>query len=75
MQITKNKIIDSESFSALPPLMKEAVEDVIKLLEKDSKPIIEKFEGAVDKVAEFHNINTKKLYDYFDREIEEQLGE
>ena len=31
------------------------------------------FEGAVDKAAEFHNINTNILYDYFDKELEEQL--
>ena len=55
--------------------MKEAVRDVFELIEKSTGDIIEKFESAVNKVAEHHNINTKLFYDYFDKEIEEQLGE
>jgi len=75
MKLSREDILDSKSFKSLPPLMKEAVTDFFSLLEKDSKPFIEKFERAVDKVADFHNINTQQLYDYFDRELEEQLGE
>ena len=48
---------------------------MFELIEKSTGDIIEKFESAVDKVAEHHNINTKMFYDYFDKEIEEQLGE
>ena len=55
--------------------MKEAVRDVFELIEKSTGDIIEKFESAVDKVAEHHNINTKMFYDYFDKEIEEQLND
>jgi hypothetical protein len=79
MQVSKivkeNLIIDSKSFNDLSPLMKEAVGDVIKLIEKETGSIIEKFENSVNKVSEFHNINKQKFYDYFDKELIEQLGE
>ena len=32
-------------------------------------------EEAVDKVAEFHDINTAVIYDYIEAETDEQLGE
>jgi len=73
--LIKENYIESDSFKSLTPLMKEAVRDVFELIEKSTGDIIEKFESAVDKVAEHHNINTKMFYDYFDKEIEEQLGE
>ena len=73
--IKENHIIDSKSFNELPPLMKEAMSDVFKLIEKETGNIIEKFENAVTKVAEFHNINTEKFYEYIDKEVLEQLGE
>jgi hypothetical protein len=55
--------------------MKEAINDVYKLVEKESGYIVTKFERAMEKVAEFHNINKKSIEEYFDRELEEQLGE
>ena len=55
--------------------MKDAVKDIYERIQKETGDIIKEFEGAVDKAAEFHNINTKILYDYFDKELEEQLGE
>jgi len=73
--VKKNLEIDSQSFKDLSPLMKEAVSDVFKLIEKETGDIITRFENSVNKVAEFHNINSEKFYDYFDKEILEQLGE
>ncbi len=55
--------------------MKEAMVDVFKLIEKETGNIIEKFDGAVAKVSEFHGINIKKFYEYIDKEVLEQLGE
>jgi len=55
--------------------MKEAVSDVFRLIENETGNIIERFENAVGKVAEFHNINLEKFNEYFDKEILEQLGE
>ena len=73
--VKENHIIDSKSFNELPPLMKEAMRDVFELIEKETGNIIEKFENAVTKVAEFHNINVEKFYEYIDKEVIEQLGE
>ena len=73
--VKKNLEIDSQSFKDLSPLMKEAVSDVFKLIEKETGDIIKRFENSVNKVAEFHNINSEKFNDYFDKEILEQLGE
>ena len=73
--IKENRVIDSKSFNELPPLMKEAMSDFFDVIEKETGSIIEKFENAVEKVAEFHNINVEKFYEYFDKEILEQLGE
>ena len=73
--IKENHLIDSKSYNELSPLMKEAINDVFKIIEKETGSIIEKFENAVAKVAEFHNINIEKMNEYFDKEILEQLGE
>jgi hypothetical protein len=73
--IKENRLIDSKSFNELPPLMKEAISDLFKLVEKETGNIIEKFENAIEKVAEFHNINREKIYEYIDKETLEQLGE
>ena len=67
--------IDSDSFKALSPKMKDAVKEIFENIKDNTDDIIKTFEGAVDKVAEHYNINTKTLYDYFDRGLEEQLGE
>lgn len=73
--IKENHLIDSKSFNSLPPLMKEAVNDFFTMIEKETGSLIEKVENAVLKVADFHNINEEKFYEYFDKEILEQLGE
>ena len=73
--VKKNLEIDSQSFKDLSPLMKEAVSDVFKLIEKETGDIITRFENAVNKIAEFHNINLEEFDEYFDKEILEQLGE
>ena len=36
--------------------------------------IVSKFENSVDKVAEARKINKEELYQYFDDEVNEQLG-
>ena len=73
--VERDLYIDSDSFKSLSPKMKDAVKDIYERIQKETGDIIKVFEGAVDKAAEFHNINTKVLYDYFDKELEEQLGE
>jgi len=73
--VKENLQIDSRSFRDLSPKMKEAVSDVFKLIEKEQGNVIKRFENAVNKIAEFHNINVEQLDEYFDKEILEQLGE
>lgn len=71
--VRENLTIDSQSYRDLSPVMKEAVSDVFKLIEKSTGDIIKNFEGAVDKVSQYHNINIIELNNYFDKEIKEQL--
>ena len=73
--VEKDLYIDSDSFKSLSPKMKDAVREIFESIKESTYDIIKSFEGAVDKVAEKYNINTKLFDDYFDREIEEQLGE
>ena len=73
--VEKDLYIYSDSFKSLSPKMKDAVREIFESIKESTDDIIKSFEGAVDKVAEKYNINTKLFDDYFDREIEEQLGE
>mgnify|MGYP006246699091 FL=1 len=73
--VERDLYIDSDSFKSLSPKMKDAVREIFESIKESTDDIIKSFEGAVDKVAEKYNINTKLFDDYFDREIEEQLGE
>ena len=73
--VEKDLYIDSDSFKSLSPKMKDAVREIFESIKESTDDIIKSFDGAVDKVAEKYNINTKLFDDYFDREIEEQLGE
>ena len=72
--VERDLYIDSDSFKSLSPKMKDAVKEIFESIKDNTDDIINTFEGAVDK-AEKYNINTKFFNDYFDREIEEQLGE
>lgn len=72
--IKEIQISDSKSYNELPPVMKKAVNEFYKELEKESKNIIESFEGTVEKIAKHNNINKDALYDFFANELKEQLG-
>ncbi len=66
--------MDSKSYNELTPVMKEAVKEVIKIIENEQKDIIKSFEGAVEKVVASRNIKQEDLYNYFEKEVNEQLG-
>jgi len=66
--------IDTKTYNSLPPLHKEAVNDFFKLCNNEDGNIVDNVEDAVNKVAEFHNINTSVIYNYIDKEVETQLG-
>jgi hypothetical protein len=74
-KIVKNNLdMDSKSYTDLSPKMKEAVSDVFKLIKREQNSVVETFENAVTKVAEFHNINIEEINKYFDNELNEQLS-
>jgi len=73
--VERDLYIDSDSFRTLSPKMKDAVREIFESIKDNTDDIIKSFEGAVDKVAEKYNINTKLFDDYFDKELEEQLGD
>ena len=66
--------MDSKSYNELTPVMKEAVKEVIKIIENEQKDIIKSFEGAVEKVVASRNIKQEDLYSYFEKEVNEQLN-
>ena len=68
------KYLDSKSYGDLSPKLKLAVQDTFNLIERTSGDIITRFESSVDKVAEARKINKEELYQYFDNEINEQIG-
>ena len=73
--VKENFITDSQSYKELSPIMKEAVNDIFKVIEKEQGNIITKLENAIAKIAKFHNVDIEKINEYFDKEILEQLGE
>ena len=54
--------------------MKEAVNDVMKLIKNEGN-LIFNYENAVKKDCEFHKVDKDDIEEYFDNEIIEQLGE
>jgi hypothetical protein len=70
----EKKTINSNSFTSLSPVMKEAVETVLEL----SSPVgdvVKTFDEAVEKAAKHFEVNKQDIIDYFDNELKEQLGE
>ena len=72
--VEDSKYLDSKSYGDLSPKMKIAVQDTFNLIEKTSGDVISRFENSVDKVVACHKINKEELYQYFDNEVNEQLG-
>ena len=72
--VKETRVIDSKSYNELSPVMKEAIKDIFKIIENEQKNIIEKFEGAVEKVTVSYNIKKEDLDNYFIKEVNEQLG-
>ena len=72
--VQSNQTFNSNAYKNLSPIMKEAVNDVFKLIKNEGN-LIFNFDNAIKKVAEFHNVNERDIEDYFDNEVNEQLGE
>ena len=73
--VQNNQTFNSNSFKDLSPVMREAITDVMRLVEKSSEDVLNNFETSINKVCEHHNVNKDDIEEYFDREINEQLGE
>ncbi len=73
--VQNNQAFNSNSYKNLSPVMKEAVSDVMKLVEKNTEDLLNTFETAVTKVAEQHNVDKDDIEEYFDIELKEQLEE
>jgi len=72
-----NKSFESKSFNALSPIMKEAVNDIIKLCNeaKFDENILDRFDNIVFNVCKHHNVDRDTIEEYFDNELNEYLGE
>ena len=66
-----NKPINTTAYNDLPPLHKEVVADFFKVVEKEEGNIIDRVETAVDVVSLTHNVSTKVVYDYINKETGE----
>jgi len=73
--VQNNQTFNSNSFKDLSPVMREAITDVMRLVEKSSEDVLTNFETSIEKVCNHHNVNKDDIEEYFDREINEQLGE
>ena len=73
--VQNNQTFNSNSYKNLSPVMKEAVSDVMKLVDKGTEDILNTFEVAVTKVAEQRNIDKDDIEEFFDVELKEQLEE
>ena len=69
----QKKLVNSKAYNSLRPKMKEAVEEMFKMINNKGN-IIFNVENAVDKVAEIKKINKDELYQYIEKETNEQLG-
>jgi len=69
----QKKIVNSKAYNSLTPKMKEAVEEMFKMINNKGN-IIFNVENAVERVAEIKKINKEELYQYIEKETNEQLG-
>lgn len=72
--VKETRVMDSKSYNELTPKIKEAVKELYKIIENEQKDVLKKFEGAVEKVVASYNIKKEDLDNYFNKEVNEQLG-
>jgi len=72
--VRETRVMDSKSYNELTPKIKEAVKEIYKIIENEQTDILKKFEGAVEKVVASYNIKKEDLDNYFNKEVNEQLG-
>ena len=71
-QLLKTNVVDTETFSQLPPKHREVVNDFFSKVDYDNVDVVKEVESTVDKVALKHNVQTNVVYDYMDKELGEK---
>ena len=66
--------MDSKSYKELTPVMKEAIKEIYRLIEKEQTDVLKRFDKAIEKVVASRNIKREDIEKYFDKEIKEQIG-
>jgi hypothetical protein len=72
--VKKTKILDSKSYNELAPVMKEAIKEIYRLIEKEQTDVLTRFDKAIEKVVASRNIKKEDIEKYFNKEIKEQIG-
>jgi hypothetical protein len=72
--VKETKILDSKSYNELTPVMKEAIKEIYRIIEKEQTDVLTRFDKAIEKVVASRNIKKEDIEKYFDKEVNEQLG-
>jgi hypothetical protein len=72
--VKETNILDSKSYNELTPVMKEAIKEIYRLIEKEQTNVLTRFDKAIEKVVASRNIKKEDIEKYFDKEIKEQLN-
>ena len=72
--LRETNLLDSKSYKELTPVMKEAIKEIYRLIEKEQTDVLKRFDKAIEKVVASRNIKKEDIEKYFDKEINEQLG-
>ena len=72
--LRETNLLDSRSYKELTPVMKEAIKEIYRLIEKEQTDVLKRFDKAIEKVVASRNIKKEDIEKYFDKEINEQIG-
>ena len=72
--LRETNLLDSRSYKELPPVMKEAIKEIYRLIETEQTDVLKRFDKAIEKVVASRNIKKEDIEKYFDKEIKEQIG-
>ena len=72
--LRETNLLDSKSYKELTPVMKEAIKEIYRLIEKEQTAVLTRFDKAIEKVVASRNIKKEDIEKYFDKEINEQIG-
>jgi len=72
--VKETRVIDSKSYNELTPVMKKAIKEIYKLIEKEQTDVLTRFDKAIEKVVASRNIKKEDIEKYFNKETNEQIG-